>query len=133
MPRECTRAEEASGHGACRGGDSERRPRAGEAAPREGLGAGGPACRAELVQRVRERRRGGRRRKERRGKRKKKKKVKKKNGERERELSAGFAAAVGHARAVAFGRSAMSTRNERKGKGIGQRLVLMSGRRIAGI
>ena len=52
--------------------------------------------------------------------------------ERERELSAGFAVAVGHARAVAFGRSAMSTQNERKGKGIGWRLVLVSGQRTAG-
>ena len=35
----------------------------------------------------------------------------------ERELSAGFAAAVGHARTAAFGRSATSTQDERKGKG----------------
>ena len=63
--------------------------------------------------------------------------MKKKNGERERkrerELSARFAAAVGHARAAAFGRSVTSTRNERKGEGIGHRLVLVSGRQIAGI
>ena len=36
--------------------------------------------------------------------------------ERER-LSARFAAAVGHARTAAFGRSATSTQDERKGKG----------------
>ena len=44
--------------------------------------------------------------------------------EKERELSAGFAAAVGHVRTAAFGRSATSTRNERKGKRKGRRLDL---------
>ena len=66
---------------------------------------------------------------------KKRKKIKNKKGkrkmERERELSAGFAAAVGHARTAAFGRSATSTRNEGKEKRIGWRLVLVSGWRIA--
>ena len=67
--------------------------------------------------------RGGRREKEeRRGKRKRE----------EGETSMRFAAAVGHARAAAFGRSATSTQIEGKGKRIGQRLVLVSGRRIAG-
>ena len=77
-----------------------------------------------------------RRRKKEKGKGKKEKGKKekgKKRRERKRELSAGFAAAVGDARAVVFGRLATSMRNERKGKGIGRRLVLVSGRRIAGI
>ena len=77
----------------------------------------------------------GRREKKKREKAKKEKgKGKKKNGEREkeRELSAGFAAAVGHARAAVFGQSATITQNERKEKGIGRRLVLVSEWRIAG-
>ena len=65
-------------------------------------------------------------------KRKREKGKRKMEREKERELSAGFTAAVDHARAAAFGRSATSMRNERKGKGIGRRLVLVSGRRIAG-
>ena len=55
--------------------------------------------------------------------RKKKKKEKKEKGEKEKEKKrvalAGFAAAVGHARAAVFGRSAMRTRNEEK-KEMGQ-------------
>ena len=73
----------------------------------------------------------GRREKKKREKGKREKKEKKRERGKERELLAGFAAAVGHARAAAFGRSATSTRNERKGKGIGRRLVLVSGRRVA--
>jgi len=53
---------------------------------------------------------------------KKKKKKKKKGGkekDKKRVAPAGFAAAVGHARAAAFGRSVMSTWNEEK-KEMGQ-------------
>ena len=65
---------------------------------------------------------GGRRKKGKEGEKekrigKKKKEKGKRKMERERELSAGFAAAVGHARTAAFGRSATSTQDERKGKG----------------
>ena len=78
---------------------------------------------------------GGKERGKEKGRREKKKREKGKREKekwRERELSAGFAAAVGHARAAAFGWSATSTWNEKTGKGIGRRLVLMLGRRIAG-
>ena len=106
----------------------------------EGAGGGRPVGfgAAELllgVQRVRGRERRRREKEERkRGKRKREKRNREKEKwrERKRELSAGFAAAVGHTRAAVFGRSATSIRNKRKGKGIGRRLVLVSGRRIAG-
>ena len=59
-----------------------------------------------------------RRKKEKGGKGKKKKKEKEEKGEKEKEKKrvapTGFAAAVGHARAAAFGRSAMSMWNEGK-------------------
>ena len=56
-------------------------------------------------------------RKERREKKKeKRKKREKEKNEKERELSARFAAAVGHARAATFGRSTTCTRNERRRK-----------------
>ena len=85
-------------------------------------------CAGEKRRREKEEREGGGKEKE-----KKEKGKREKEKWRERELSAGFAAAVGHARAAAFGRSVTSTRNERKGEGIGHRLVLVSGRQIAGI
>jgi len=71
----------------------------------------------------------GRREKKKRekGKRKKENKKRKERGGK-RELLARFAAAVGHARAATLGRSTTSTRNERKEKGIGRQLVLVSGR-----
>jgi len=47
-------------------------------------------------------------------KKQKKKKKKKRERGKERELSAGFAAAVGHTLTAAFARSATSTRNKRK-------------------
>ena len=111
-----------------------------EGAPAGTRGHGGVELRARRAARGGERRRrekeereGGRKRKEKRKKEKGKRKMEReREKERERELSVGFAAAVGHARAAAFGRSVTSTRNERKGEGIGHRLVLVPGRQIAG-
>ena len=95
-----------------RGRCGEQRPQAGEAAPREGLGAGGQraelcscSAREERRRREKEEREGGEKEK------RKRKKEKKKRKEREgkRELPARFAAAVGHACAARLRREATRT------------------------
>ena len=84
LRRRARGARRSRGYGARRGRDGEQRPQAGEAAPREGLDAGGPARRALLVQRV-----GGNEEEgeEGKGRREKKEREKgKKEKEREREI-----------------------------------------------
>jgi len=83
---------------------------------RRGVGAGVlSSTRAARAQQGEKKEEGEGREMKKKGRRKRKKEREREKKERERDsVSAGFAAAVGHARAAAFGRSATSTRNEEK-------------------